>query len=244
MEPAGQLGHGVVLRAAARSTSCSRVVSGSGPPAAADAGELRVDDPLARVDPPDRGRQLLDRRVLQQEARGAGVHRPLEVARPAERRRGSAAARREPVASSAATSRPLMPGSSMSSSATSGFTPAGRRHRLLAGAHLGHDLDVLLQREQRGHRAPHHRLVLEEEDPDHRGAAGDRHPQSQRRSPARGPNSTEPPIAAMRSPDPRRPPPAAPSPRRADAVVGDVELGAAAVAAGSRPGRVRPGCGG
>ena len=55
----------------------------------------------------------------------------------------------------------------MSSSATSGRCAVAAGHDLVAGGHLGDDLEVVLQAEQQRQRAAHHALVLGEQDPDH-----------------------------------------------------------------------------
>ena len=54
----------------------------------------------------------------------------------------------------------------MSSRATSGLAALRGRRHLVAPADLGDDLDVVLEREQRGERLADHRLVLGDQDPD------------------------------------------------------------------------------
>ena len=70
-------------------------------------------------------------------------------------------------ASCAAAEMPSSPGISMSSSATSACRCAGGLEHEVAALDLGDDLDVVLEREQAGERAAHHRLVLGDQDADH-----------------------------------------------------------------------------
>ena len=63
----------------------------------------------------------------------------------------------------------------MSSRATSGSAASAAATTSSPRGDLGHDLDVGLELEQAGQRAPHHRLVLGDQDPDHRHGARERH---------------------------------------------------------------------
>ena len=60
----------------------------------------------------------------------------------------------------------------MSSSATSGLDARAAVEHEVAALDLGHDLDVVLEREQARERAADHRLVLGDEDADHALASG------------------------------------------------------------------------
>ena len=67
--------------------------------------------------------------------------------------------------SSAATSKPVSVGISMSVMKTSGRTCLTVRKRLVARACAGDDLDVVFHLEQRGERSQHHGLVFGDDHP-------------------------------------------------------------------------------
>ena len=145
-------------RAATR-TSRSRAVSGDAPSASVSAASAGIDDPLAGGHPAHGVGQLLGRRVLDDEAAGARLHGPPQVAGPAERGEDDHAAVGHLLASTAAAARPSMPGISMSSRATSGWCVRGRDH-LVAPADLGHHLEVVLEFEQGGEGRADQGLVV------------------------------------------------------------------------------------
>ena len=62
-----------------------------------------------------------------------------------------------------------MPGISTSSSATSGWLLASRVDDLVAAGHLGDDLEVVLELEQRCEGTAHECLVVGEQQADHAG---------------------------------------------------------------------------
>ena len=89
------------------------------------------------------------------------------------RRSGSSAIRR-------VASRPSMPGMRMSIRTTSGTVLAREPHRLVAVGRLADHLDVVLGVEQRAEAGAHERLVVGEQDADHR----DRQPRAPTRNAA------------------------------------------------------------
>ena len=111
---------------------------------------------------------------------------------------------------------PVMPGISMSRRATSTSWARAAASDLVAAGHLGDDLDVVLQAEQRGQRLADHRLVLGEQDLDRAvvmqrilrsAAAPARHPRrpgGSRAGVARRPPGV-PPASTRRSVRPVRP---------------------------------------
>ncbi len=62
----------------------------------------------------------------------------------------------------------------MSSSATSGSTDLRRAEHLVAAGDLRDHLDVGLEAEQARQRAPHHALILGQQDADHGAGTGTR----------------------------------------------------------------------
>ena len=160
----------VAPSAAARRTSASRVDSGVAPDRQGGGGEVPVDDPLPRHHRPDAPGQLGDRRVLDEEARRAHLHRPAQEARPAERGEDDRAAVRHRAASARAASMPSAAGHLDVQQRHVGPVLAGGLDDGVAAADLGDDLEVLLQLEQRPQGAADERLVLGDEHADHRGA--------------------------------------------------------------------------
>ena len=60
----------------------------------------------------------------------------------------------------------------MSSSETSGRDPSAAPTTSSPARHLRDDLDIGLQPQETGEGAAHHRLILGEQDPDHRAGTG------------------------------------------------------------------------
>ena len=182
---------------AAASTSRSRSVSGLAPSAIAAAASAGSITRPPGEHHPHRVGELRRRRVLDQEAGGARLDGPAQVAGAAEGGEDQRPRSGSSRASAAAASRPSRPGISMSSSATSGRCARAGCERLVAPAGLGHDLDVVLQREQAGERAAHHRLVLGDQDADH--GARQRDARGASRNAAAGPGA-----GLQRAADPAR----------------------------------------
>ena len=164
--------------------------------------------------------ELPGRGVLDDEAARAGLHRPAQVAGPAERGDDQ----HPDVGGS------LLEGRGRLDAVHARHLDVQQRHvrrcsRAAATTSSPADLrdhrQVGLQVEQRGERAPHQRLVVGQQQPDHRTATSSSNPCG------RGSRvTTTAPTAAARSRSPRRPLPA-PSALAgvADAVVGDPDAG-------------------
>ncbi len=132
-------------------------------------GQPRVDDPLAGPHPAYRVREPGRRCVLDQEGVGARFHGPAQIAGSAEGGEDDDLQRRMPGA------QPLLG----VESGQPGHLDVQQRHvrlvvrgdrvqYLVASADLDGDLDVRFQPEQRGERLADHRLVLGEQQSDHR----------------------------------------------------------------------------
>ena len=212
---------------AATSTSRSRPVSGDTPAGERRRGQRRIDHPLAARYPADRVGQLLGGRVLDDEAERAGLHRPPQVAGPAERGQDDHPAARDLVAErgrggQAVEARHL----DVEQRDVGMLVPRGRHH-LVAAPDLRHDLEVVLEFEQRGERRADQRLVVGEQHPDrHAGIVGSSTACSRsgtigsaistrNRQPSARPEATSvPPAASTRSRSPVRPLPAPAIPPR------------------------------
>ena len=128
----------------------------------------------------------------------AGLHRRAQIAGAAERGEDDdLEARAGASRSAAAASMPVMPGISMSSSATSGPCARRRCQHLVAAGHLGDHLDVGFEPEQRREGLPHHRLVLGEQDLDLSAHAPDPTEPTGTRATSRNPRSRPGPASRV-----------------------------------------------
>ena len=134
-------------------------------------GERRVDDPFATRDPPYGVGQLLDRRVLDHEAEHAGLHRPAQVARPAERREHQHLAAGHLAAQGGRGGKPVQAGHLDVEQGDVGSVLERRGDDLVAAGHLGDDLEVVLEVEQHRQRTSYEMLVVGQQDPDHAGTS-------------------------------------------------------------------------
>ena len=129
-------------------------------------GDRRREQRVAGGDDAHRVHELLGRRVLEQEAAGAGAERLEHVVVLLEGGEdddaAADAARRR--ATRRVASRPSSFGIWMSISTTSGCSRRGDRDRLLAVARLADDLEVVLGLEDQPEPGSHQRLVVGEHD--------------------------------------------------------------------------------
>ena len=110
-------------------------------------------------------------RVLQQEPGRAGLHRPPQVAGPAERRQDHHAAAGHGGPQLRGGREAVEPGHLDVEQRDVGPGLERPRHDLVPAADLGDDVEVGLEGKQRRERAAHHRLVLGEQHPDHVAAS-------------------------------------------------------------------------
>src|SRR5260370_19195102 len=168
-------------------------------------GEGWVDDPFALQDRADRDGGLVGGPILCEERRGARLHRPPEVAGPAECREDHGLARGQMAAELPGRPEAVHPGHLDVEQGDVGPYLEGLLEDIAARGHLRHDLEAGLEVEQGGERTARHALVLGQEDADHAGGS-----LATRRKPpsSAGPASRVPPARARRSERPGSPLPA------------------------------------
>src|SRR5579872_2015479 len=130
-------------------------------------GERGINHMLAGHHPPNCRRKLRRWGILQEIARCAALHRAPQVAGPPEGGQDEDAARGQL----------RMEIRRRRDAVTAGHLDVEQRHvrpgfqrrrqHLVAPTHFGYDLEVILQREQRGQRAAYQRLVLRQQYPHH-----------------------------------------------------------------------------
>src|SRR5690606_30519833 len=165
------------------------------------------DDALPVPHPPDRRGQLPRRAVLHQEGHRPGLHGGAQVAGPAEggqdHHPAAGHGRADPLGGRDAAAA----GHLDVEQRDVGPLRRGDGDRLLAVAGLADDLDVGLQPEQRGERAPYHALVLGQHHSDHPASSAPAGTWTRRRKPPSGPGpaSRTPPASRTRSASPASP---------------------------------------
>src|SRR3954452_21438604 len=203
-------------------------------------GQFPVDDPVPRADVGDRPGQLGDRRVLDQEARGADLHGAAQEAGPAEGGEDDGADVGQRGGQRPRGLEPVHAGHLDVEQGDLRAVLSGGLHDDVAPADLGDPLQVLLEVEQRAQGAADHGLVLGDEHPDHDAATGDRAgagrgttARSRKPRPGAAPHSTDPPSARTRSVSPARPLPVPPVGPRPSSVTVSSMTGEAAPSSGS-----------
>ena len=198
----------VAFSRAADRTSCSRGVSGLGPSLERRRGEAGIDDALAAHRAADRARERLGWIVLEQEAGGPLFHGAAQVARAPEGGQHEHLAVRQLGAQLRRGLQPVGAGHLDVQQGDVGALLQRGREDLVAARHLGHDLDVGLQREQAGKRAADHGLVLGEQHPDHPREPTGTMARTRKPGPSsRGPASRRPPASRTRVSSPMSPVP-------------------------------------
>ena len=212
-QPPGDVGDGRAVRGRRRARRAPGRSAGCGPPARVAAASAGSTTRSPAADPAHRVGELVGRRVLDDEPERARLHRPAQVAGPAERRerrgRGSRAPPRRP--------RPPRPArrcraSRRRAAARRAAGAAPPASDLVAAGHLADDLEVGLEREQGGERAPDEVLVVGQQQPDAARVTRAPRPAAGSRGGTAGPAVTGPPVAATRSVSPRSPLPRRPPP--------------------------------
>src|SRR4051812_22803826 len=172
-------------------------------------GEAGVDHPLAADRAADGAGELLRGVVLEQEAGRALLHGAAQIARPPERGEHQDLALRQGTAQLGGGVEAVGAGHLDVQQRHVGALRERRLEHLVAAGHLGHDLDVGLEREQAGKRAADHGLVLGEQDADHRADSTGTTARTRNPGPSsRGPASRRPPAWRTRASSPASPWPA------------------------------------
>ncbi len=146
VQPAGDVGDGGAVGGRGR-TSRSRSVSGSGPAdraAAARAGSTTRSPASTSA---DGGGEFLDRRILDQEATGAGFHGSAQIAGAAERGENDDAATGQGIAQLGGRGEAGGAGHLDVEQGHVWLAGHGRGHHLVAGRHLGDDVHVRFEAE-------------------------------------------------------------------------------------------------